>query len=305
MAVNPEITNYGGITYTNNENNWRAEDIEFLQRRSVLRYPSTSALDSSDHNEVGAVAYIAADPNSDDVIEPGADAHFRVKPTASGWKRLVSTDNLRLPVDSGASVVLRHASAVSGGLGLLSSGATEVTTLRTATGGVQITAGTVTVGTQTLSESGGKLVASGTLRANTLESAGAVNSATVTTTGAVTAGNGLTVSGGTLTAGTSQLGITSVETLSATGRVSTDGRFAVNRGDGVSDLRFDGTGIRFFPTGPHTARVILSQTEVELRAANVKVRHDTSETAADVAGVVVSSSPPSGNYPDGTIWIEV
>lgn len=309
MAVNPDITNYGGITYTNNENNWRAEDIEFLQRRAVLRYPRISGvngLQSSDHDEVGAIAYIAEDADNDDEIEPGADPHFRGKVNSTdGWRRFVTSEYLRIPpsTDLSGSVRLRHSGA-SSGVSLKSDGAVavdnklEVGTQVSVQGGVVSLTGGGT--TRTLQVSSGKLVCDGTLRGNVIESAGAISGASLSTTGAVTVGNGLTVSAGGLTVsgGTASLGTMTAGNATFTGFVSSAQAFTA----GVVRLNASGVGVANDPT----VLVGIDSNSIDLLAPAITMRHNSSQVAVNVAGVITSADPPpSGSYPDGTIWIEV
>lgn len=304
MANNPPIKNYGSIAYTNNQNNWRAEDVEFLQRRAIQRYPSISAL--AEHQQFGAVAYVADDSDSDDDVEPGPEAHFRLYANSNpGWQRIVTSENLRIPstTDTNLSVHLRHRSASSsGGVSLKSDGSVAVSSKLEVGPQVVIESGTLKLtasgSTRTLQVASGKLTVDGTLRADTLESAGAVTSTSVTTTARVTAGNGLTVSaGGISVTGSSTLGNTSVSSLTSTSSISASSHVA------VGNVRLGSTGVTY-STGS-SVRMDVESNSIAFTTPSLTFRNTSSQLPVNVAGAVVSSSQPSGNYPDGTLWIQI
>jgi acetyltransferase-like isoleucine patch superfamily enzyme len=300
-VANPTITNYGGITYTNNENNWRSEDVAFLQRRAVLRFPTQASIATltAEHAETGAVAYIAEDTNSDDDIEPGADPHFVGYHSASlGWRRMVSSNNLRIPAasDLSTSVRLRHASA-SGGLTLGSSGTVVVDSRLEVSTGASIENGVLTLGGSTLQTTSGKLTSNVTLRGSTLESAGAITGVSLTTTGAVTVGNGLTVTAGGLTVSSGGVTVTGTVTATTVSATTVTGTTVTNGSVSLSGSQLISSG-RYVEVATGGIKVFTSSNSFQFR--------DTSaQTWANVAGWVASTSPASGTYPNGTIWFEL
>ena len=298
----PTLTSYDVPQYSDDQDNWRAQDIAYIHDRLVARFPTQAALEANAyHNEVGAVAYVAEDADADDVIEPGAEPYF-VGNTGNGWRRLIHSQFLRIPdaADTASSVKLRHVTAGSG-LSLTSDGYT-VAESRLVVGADQITltsAGVISIkngaNTRTIQVNGtGKLAIDGTVTASAVESSGAVTGTTLTVTGA-TATGALTVTGtinatGTVTAPTGAITTVNSTTVNATTHASTNMRMTatgLSRADGTATLTMDANSLAaFVPSG-------------------FTFRRQLSETPAQVAGVVVSANPPSGTYPQGTIWMQV
>lgn len=300
----PTLTQYDSPGYTDDQDNWSAADIAYIHERLVIRFPTQAALEASTtHDVVGAVAYVAEDADADDIIEPGAEPYFAGS-TGNGWRRLIHSQYLRIPdvADTPTSVKLRHLTAGSG-LSLTSDGyvvaesrlsvSSDQVVLATGTGGeISIKNG---ANTRKLSVGGtGKLVVDGTVSVSVLESAGAVTAATVTASGAVATG-ALTVTGtinasGTVTAPTGAITTVNATTVNATTFASSNQRLTaggLTRGDGPATLTMDANTLAAFVPNGFT------------------FRRSVGETAVQVAGAVVSSSPPSGTYPVGTIWLQV
>lgn len=292
-------SDYGSPTYVDDTHNWRAQDVAYIQKRSVLRFPTQAALEAHPHDEPGAVAYVAVDADADDTIEPGAEPYFTGH-TGNGWRRLVHSQFLRIPdtTDTASSVRLRHDSA-SSGLSLRSTGAVVAESrLEVGSEQVVIDAGVISlkngVNTRTIQVDGtGKLTLSGTVVTTALET-GALTASTLSASGAVTTGAlsvvGTVTATGAVTAPSATITTLNSTTMNASIHAATSVRLTstgINRADGSAAVVVGANSLAAFaPDG-------------------FSFRRSLSETAAQVACVVTSTSAPSGTYPEGTIWLQV
>jgi hypothetical protein len=296
---------YGAPSYTDDVDNWRAQDVSYIQRRSVLRFPSQVALEASSHTAFGSVAYVANDADSDDDIEPGADPYLTsnlgTSLGANNWKRVVQSTYLRIPGanDTTTSVRLRHDSA-SSGLSLKSGGAV-VAESRLEVGAEQVViessgvmslkngANTITV----QANSSGKLAVSAAVVSSAVEVTN-VSTATLTATGAASVGS-LSVTGAL------SVGSLSVTTATMTNATVTNTATIATVASG--NVRLTAAGLSH--TGGTASFGITGTALSAFAPGGFSFRRSTAEDPVQVAGVVVSATPPSGNYPEGTIWLEV
>jgi hypothetical protein len=307
----PVLSNadYGSPTYTDDSDNWRAQDVVYIQRRSVLRFPTQAALEANSHNQFGAVAYVAVDADADDDIEPGAEPYFTGNTGRNGaaaWRRFMHSQYLRIPEanDTDTSVRVRH-SAASSGLSLRSTGAVLAETrLEVGSGSTQSALDPNLLSlqnganTRTVQVNGsGQLAVNGTVAVTGVVSSGGISATTITATGLVETGS-VNVSGNLTATGT--IG-------STTGNLTTVNSTTVNSTTFASgSVRLTSTGVSRVD-GASVSLSLNSNSELAVLATGGFTFRTASsgQTAAQVAGLVVSTSPPSGTYPPGTIWAQV
>lgn len=300
---NPDLSlfNYGTVDWTNGENNWRAEDAEYLQKRGVNRYADQSDFETATP-EIGSVAFID-------------DGNYLVtKTTGSAFRRIMFSNYLRTDTESSTSVSL----TLSGG-----SAAVQIESST-----VSITGGTFTAhrlssssaGIVTIAASDGQTTS--ITRATGADGKLAFNKGLKIDTGGieVTAG-GATITGAVSIDGTLGMGTNNV-TTSGNITVSSPGSFignltgnvtgTITADSGVSRLgnfSFQGfeltkhsgsvNGIRF-NSGLTDGVTLFSGTSGTLKI------NDGSTNDAIIAGIVISDSatPPTGSYPEGTLWVQ-
>ena len=290
---NPDISNpYGLITWQNDSNNWRAEDVHRLQARGVNRFATTG--DLSGVTENGSVAY----------IDDASDRHVRVR-IVDDWRRILHSEHLRVPQDSSTGVKIAHTSGTSGGLSLRSNGAVRSDgTLEVGTAASITTAGVLNLpSSTTVQVSGGDLVVNRPVRGTSLRSDGAIIGASVGSPATHTLSGSLVVNGspasitaatvtatsGVEAASANIVGTVTAATVSAptvtTGTISLSNTDQLRRSASVN--------------------VVLEGSAIRLLAPAVTMRHNDAQTPAPVAGVVSSPDAPTAgdNYPDGTIWL--
>lgn len=311
--ANPTITNYGVIPYVNNTNNWRAEDVAFISKRTVLRFKTQADLTGSTHNEIGALAYVADDPNNDDVVEPGANAKLTVRLSGTAWKTLITSEYLTVPSahDQSTQVVLRHSGAASGGVSLKSDGSTAFSspvTVGTSVSldpayGVTITAAGVSA--RLLPISSGLTIDKPVSITGGVTATGSVSSgASVSAVGAVTAGTSISAATGSIS------GILNSGSLAVSGSASVGTTLSVTGTTtvgGVGSLSSSGGTFSIGKSGTPTKLDIKTSTIEFSTSGGVWNNGTAGQTSALVASVVTSTIAPtsSHNYPEGTIWFKI
>lgn len=303
--ANPTLADIGATTWENDRNNWRANDANWLQYRSILRWgTSASRLTavnalSSPNTAEGTIGYV------DDVNQFVA----RAGPTASSDKLVFLANNLQLSVDTGSSVNLKLASGSVG----VQMDSLKVSISGLSTGGSSFEAGRL-VATNTdvriVSPDGA-----------TFASLGKVNGAS----GPLTISSPVTVNG-SATVLNSTLGVSGLSTLASlkvngtsefSGAVTASGGISGNvtgnltgnvtsTSSVIGGLTFVGNTITRATSGVTIAESgtepgILLQTA---GAHRTRIR-DGSAFAAEVASVVVSTGTPTGDYPENCLWIQV
>lgn len=287
--ANPILQSTGTTDWINNDNTWRAEDAEWLQARSVIRKATFGAASTPAHESVGSVAY-----QTDDDTLGVYDG--------SSWLRVPAAEWIDTGTDTSASVVIKHLSAGSG-LALSSAGLATVSNLTVSS---TATVPNITMSSVTMVSSGNDLTVGGSSGTVTFENKdvlveqafevdgvsdfdGTVNinaggtANTFTVSGVLNANGGLSGTTGTFSSAISA----SSATIGTTTKIDGSGVYK----DGEADRGFLITGsddiTLSVPTG---GEIILD---------------DGSVSTSRVAGFVVSNSPPSTDYPEGTVWFEV
>jgi hypothetical protein len=213
---------------------------------------------------------------------------------------------LRIPEanDTDTSVRVRH-SAASSGLSLRSTGAVLAETrLEVGSGSTQSALDPNLLSlqnganTRTVQVNGsGQLAVNGTVAVTGVVSSGGISATTITATGLVETGS-VNVSGNLTATGT--IG-------STTGNLTTVNSTTVNSTTFASgSVRLTSTGVSRVD-GASVSLSLNSNSELAVLATGGFTFRTASsgQTAAQVAGLVVSTSPPSGTYPPGTIWAQV
>lgn len=272
----PPAGELGTVDWSNNIHNWRAEDAEFLQARSVVRLASfgDASGETPSHQVKGSVVY----QTTDDLLGVY---------NGTAWERVPSAQYIQVYGDNSSTVTLAHLSA-SAGIELNADGTVDSggafsapsvvagTTLTVGTGAVNFTSSgsTVTVG--------GNLTATN-LTASTGAAIGVATGTSLTATGTVsgsilqatTSSSLASATADDITVGTTDISTTSVQadSITSTGTVELAG-----------DELTDGTRA------------------IDVAAWEVK---ETGKTSTTPASVVTGPGPfDPADYPDGTIWIE-
>jgi len=299
-------------TWTDNFDNWRSVDADFLQKRSVLRFSNQTVRS----NILGPSSQLPS-PSQGQVTyvgNGGVDGNGGIEyADASGtWRSLLSVKNLavndtssgfgmRINSDSSAVVSLETNRVVLGTSRILS---VELSNLVFKTG----------VATAQLSTDADSFVSDIKIKAPSA-ALGAITGSTAALSGALTAGS--VTSSGAL----SGLSLT-VSGSSALGTSATVGTMTVAGGVTAVTV-FGSTSVRGGSVLMSSSRVANNSAVaqyVELAAATTTVGGDTvllsptSQTSAvrfrgpsgaPFALVVVSATDPGlSNYPDGTIWVQ-
>lgn len=287
---------YGRVTWTDIEDNWRQVDAFWLQDRSVIRYASAAARSSDiPVPQAGTVTYLAD------------DGSFQGR-TPTGWARFVASTNLRVS-DAGTSPTtqaqLSNANGV-GGIVLLQSG--EVRIVSTHAQALNV-GGKVWIDNSSNAGDNGLWISTGGAAARLRTSAAGldvnrpvlapgVNTPQLVSTGTLSVSgtstlagvNATSVGATSVSADTVTSAILNATTATVTGSVTTGLVRAPSSGAGQVAL---GSGATL-----SGGAVLLHGT------SSVRLRRGSS-LEVDIAGIVASSSAPSGNYPDGTLWLQV
>lgn len=298
--------------WTDNTDNWRSVDADFLQKRSILRFTDATSRNNAlgpssalPAPAQGQVTYVANGGVS------GSGGLEFIDATGS-WRSVLSVNNLGLEDSSGA-------------FGLrLSSDSTSVVSLETdkvvlgknrilsvETSKLVFKTGATTVELSTNADS---LVSNTKITAPSL-AVGAISASTLTASGAIS-GSSLGITGAAsldslVVSGTSNLGTTAtVSTLSATAGVSAvtvHGTSSVRGGSvlmSTTRVANNGAANQYLEVGPGTTTVGGDSVVLAPSAATSAVRFG-SVSGAPFALVVVSANDPGlSNYPDGTIWVQ-
>lgn len=294
--------------WTDNTDNWRAVDAEYLQARSVLRFSTepvrNAALGPSTATplpEAGQVNYVAS---LDSLTYSG---------TGGKWRKVTSLVNLTVS-DTLASVGLRLATDGTDSLviesGKVSLGPGQV---------LQVT------GSQVLIKTGAATAALTTTASNLVSSLpltipggalGAVSTTGITNSGTLTTASLSSVgdlSGGTLHITTSSaLGLTAtVGTLNASTTVAVTGPLSATGNAHLANLLVSGSTLSNY--GHASANLSLADSGVSTLTGDAIILNPTSlipvryRTAAGptFALVVVSDTDPGvANFPEGTFWVD-
>lgn len=299
----------GVVDWIDNTHNWRAEDAEFLQARSVLRFTTFSNRDSA----LGPSTTIPT-PQAGQVAFVGSSEVLSYADTTGQWRDLVTFQNMimtdtvssigfRHYLDGTDSFVIKPGQVVIGPGGQLVADASHVH--------IQTGAAEALLSTNSTSLVSSIDIAAPSVTVTTLTSAGIDNTggtlatASLTATGAVQAGT-LTVSG---TAGFS--GAMTTAAINTTGSITATSTITASvsvRGD---DVVLEDSVVRSYahPTSRLTfasGLSTLAADTINLTPTNqtTAVRFKSGTIDIPVATVVVDSNDPGvANYPEGTFWV--
>jgi hypothetical protein len=323
---------YGRGNWADYISNWREKDAEWLQERTILRYPTAAArqTDWGTTPRAGLVTYNDTTKSLEmyrGVAAPAAET------LPAGWVRSLMFQNLTSVADSASTVNISHAGAAGKGANFTPTGVSidlpvnltnGVLTTTTTAAAVQTptmakasltTTATELVsdtkmavpsvrltGTGTVLDATGKAVTVGALTAASLAlgggaitGAGSIAATSVTSSGAITAPS-VTISGvSTINGTTFQAGYTEA----TSGYVSQFGYF---RGDGNGAVM----SYRNTSGGASSAHQLQARSDmIRLFGGQGIGWHNAGGThVAWISPTIVSGGDPgAGNYPDGTIWI--
>jgi hypothetical protein len=315
--ANPDLEefDYAAPTWVNNENNWRAEDVQFILNRSVLKFQDEAAATDWFEGQVppanltGSLVFISGDADSDIDNGIGTDpyfvGYFSNVPTPV-TRRLLASKYLRTPtaIDTSTSVTLRHSVDTGGGVSIASSGTVTAESTFKVGSRVTVSAGVVTLndastGTGTLQLSSGILTSSARFSCAGLNSsANSTITGTLATTSTLTVSSGgALITGNSTITGTLQVTSTFDATTSVTSPIVTAG-----------NSRLTNTGLSAVSGGASVQLADSGASVNVISPSGFKFKNAPTEVLTKVAGVVISTSPsatPTGTYPEGTIWLAV
>lgn len=270
--ANPTIPvdGLGTIDWTNNIHNWREEDAEFLQSRSVIREETFGDSSSPSHEEQGSVSY----QTSDDTLGVY---------NGTAWMNVPAARYIQTYGDTSTAVTLTHTSATAG-IQLHHNG----TVVLGNTTVPQLTATTkITLGTVPMTVSGSTVTVTGNITATNLTS---TTSSIGTSTAASLTASG-TVQGATLQAtGSSSLAVATATSLTLGSTVLNSTSVTANSVGSSGDVALVGDELT-----DGTNYIDVAAWEGNTGATN----------PATIATVITGSGPyDAEDYPDGCIWIQ-
>ena len=288
--ANPVLQDTGTTDWQNNQNTWRAEDGEWLQARSVIRSASFATTHNPTHAATGSVKYALDEQTLGVTPDSGVT-----------WLRAPMAQYIDTGTDTTSSVVLKHRSAGSG-IALGSAGAVTVAGTFTASSGAVIPS--LTMGSATVTSSGDNITvgsSAGTMTVQKkLHATGQFEAdGTSVFDGSVSINSGGTANTFTVTGLLNANGGISSTTGTFSGAVSTPSVVA------NTNVTVDGTGI--YRTGSPARGFLIGATDITLSvpSGGQIILDDGSPNTTRVAGFIISATPPSTDYPEGTVWFEV
>jgi len=296
------------VTWTDNTDNWRAQDADFLQRRSILRFSTSSAKITA----LGPSLSIPS-PSAGQAVFVSQTNSLEYLDSTSTWRTVNAFKNATFD-DTSTSFGVRLSSDATNPL-TLESGKVVLGSNRglVVTGSsVQIKTGsataTLTTNSTTLLFDTPISVPSASLGAVTATGvnagSGAVSSGTLSVTGQATVGS--------LTSGATTLGTTTAASVSAANLTATTLLTATTGRLGQLEMSYSAsTGSSIAPIGSTVCNVRFLSNEVTV-AGNKITLAPTSATTAVLHGnglpfatVLVSTvTPVAAQYPEGTIWVQ-
>lgn len=299
-------------TWTDNFDNWRSVDADFLQKRSILRFTTTTAR----NNTLGPSSALPAPIQGQFtyVGNGGVDSNGGLEyvDATGSWRAVLSVKNLglndtstafgmRLNSDSSAVVSLETEQVVLGAARILTvqntklvfkTGATtaELTTdADSLASNVKIKAPSASLGaltTTSITNTGG------TLATASVSATGSITADTLTASTSATLG---TTSVASLT---SAAGITGVTVLGST---SVRGGSVLVSGSKVSN---NGAAAQYLELLAGTTTVAGDVMVLAPTAATTAVRYRGASGPPFALAVVSATDPGLANYPDGTFWVQ-
>lgn len=291
----------GLTTWTDNVDNWRAADADYLQKRSNMRFATvaarTTALGATP--VPGMVSYVLS---TDTLQYTDAAAG-----TTNVWRTVLAPVNLavsdtlasfglRLASDGAASMALEAGKVVLGPARVL-----------IVDSGVHLKTGAATAN---LTTDATALVSDVQLKAPSAALTGALASASIANTGAITTAS-VTASGNIQAAtlnvsGTSTLAAITATSLTASGTVSAATATATTVNGG--NIRLTGNTVANSVTGgvvTITADIVATGGQVVLAPSGGPARFGTTAGPYIACSVANAADPGVANYPEGTFWAQV
>jgi hypothetical protein len=294
--------------WTDNTDNWRAEDADYLQRRSILRFSTTglkiTALGPSlsiPSPTAGQAAYVTQTDSIEYIDSTGAwrqvnaFKHADFDDSAAGFGMRISTDSSNaITLETGQAVLGANRNLiVTGSSVLLKTGAATATLTTNSThllSSLPLSASAASLGaiTATSVDAGAGLVESGSLhvtgQATVGTLAGGASSLGAVTATSVNTGSGA-ITGGALTGTTVRGGVAVLGTGTNASRLSLFGSTTAYVDLYNSATTVAGDSITLAPTSDTTA-----------------VMHSVGLPFATV--LVSSGTPVAADYPEGTLWVK-
>lgn len=294
--------------WTDNTDNWRAEDADYLQRRSILRF-STTALKitalgpslSIPSPTPGQAAYVTQ-TDSIEYIDAtntwrkvNAFKNAAFDDSAAGFGMRIATDSSNsLTLETGQAVLGANRNLIVTGSSVkIKTGAATATLTTDATSlisSLPFSASSASLGavTATSVNAGSGLVQSGSLQVSGQATVGTLSSGVatlgVTSATSISTGSGA-ITGGAITGSTVRAGVAVLGTGANTSRLSLFGSTTAYVDLYNSDTTMAGDTITLSPTSDTTA-----------------VRHGVGLPFATV--LVSSGTPVASDYPEGTLWVK-
>lgn len=297
----------GLADWIDNTHNWRAQDAEFLQERSVLRFSNVST-----RNSVLGPSTSIPTPTAGLVTYISATDKLQYSTSTGAWRDIQAFQYLTVD-DQSTGVGLRLSPGTSNSvtletnqvaLGTNRSLVVSPTSLAIKTGAATVT---LTTDSTSLVSNAGISAPSGSF--TSLTTTGINNGSSALTTGSVTASGAITAGSLNVSSGASALNTVTATSLVASGTVQSTTVYGTTSVRGGSVSMAD---TKVSAHGSTTSFLQLESSFVKISGDSV-VLAPTSPTTAirynsaggpPLAVVVISASDPgAANYPEGTIWI--
>lgn len=294
--------------WTDNTDNWRAEDADFLQRRSILRFTTTSAKITALGPSLsipsptpGQAAYVGQTDSIEYIDAAGewrkinAFQHASFDDSAAGFGMRISTDVANaITLETGQAVLgaNRNLIVTDSSVKIKTGAATATLTTDTTylVSSLPLFADSASLGdiVATSIDAGAGLVEAGSLHTTGQATVGSLNSGAaslgITTATSLNTGSGA-ITGGAITGTTVRAGVAVLGTGANTSRLSLFGSTTAYVDLFNSDTTMAGDTITLAPTADSTA-----------------VRHGNGLPFATV--LVQSGTPIASAYPEGTLWVK-
>jgi hypothetical protein len=299
------------VVWTDNVDNWRASDADFLQKRSVMRFATVAS----------RTTFLSATPVAGMVTYVGASDTLQytdsVSATANVWRTImapkylatsdsVGTFGMRLASDGTDVLLLQPGKVVLGPTQAL----TVDTAVKVKTGAA--TAALTTDATALVSDVQVKapsVATTGAVTAASIVSSGNISTATITATGNIQSATSV-VTGNSSVAGVltaSSLNLSGLLTASAAGEYL---RSSVVNGyqtwfNGATRIGLLQGLISGLSMTSEVGALTLGGANVVLAATAGPARYGSTTGPYIACSVASASDPGVTNYPEGTLWAQV
>lgn len=291
------------VTWTDNVDNWRASDADFLQKRANMRFTSVASRTTflGATPPPGMVSYVASTDSlqfTDFAASSSNVWRTILAPTNMAVSDAVSSFGMRLASDGTAALALEAGKVVLGPARIL----TVDTAVRVKTG--TATASLTTDATALVSDV--QIKAPSATLTGALAAASISNTGAITTTSVVASGN---VQAATLNiSGTSTLGVVNSGNHTVTGTLTASAAITGSTSVQGGSILLTGTTVKHATlagTVTLTADAVISGGQVVLNASSGPARYGSTSGPFLACSVASASDPGVGNYPEGTLWLQV